>query len=161
RSQADPGHAGRRSDDAWARLAAQLRARPDLGADFFGRAFAASAFRLSAAQPQFGGARALHLGPGKMMRRRLSATVAAAGRGGSAAGGCFPRGPAPWIFSVRARAGAAANAAMPPAGLPASSSPTIGLGPIKLPEHLDRDEMVTRMGPNRLELSDKDRWAEP
>ena len=38
---------------------------------------------------------------------------------------------------------------------------TIGLGPIKLPEYLDRDEVVTRVGPNRLELSDKDRWAEP
>ena len=39
--------------------------------------------------------------------------------------------------------------------------PTIGLGPIKLPEYLDRDEVVTRVGPNRLELSDQDRWAEP
>jgi len=30
-----------------------------------------------------------------------------------------------------------------------------------LPEYLDRDEVVTRVGPNRLQLSDKDRWAEP
>ena len=30
-----------------------------------------------------------------------------------------------------------------------------------MPEYLDRDEVVTRVGPNRLELSDKDRWAEP
>jgi uncharacterized protein len=96
-----------------------------------------------------------------MMRRRLSVTVAAAALGALAAGGCFSPRPDPSKFFVLAPAGAAANDAIAPAGLPASSSPTIGLGPIKLPEYLDRDEMVTRMGPNRLELSDKDRWAEP
>jgi uncharacterized lipoprotein YmbA len=37
----------------------------------------------------------------------------------------------------------------------------IGLGPIKLPEYLDRSEVVTRVAPNRLELSPIDRWAEP
>jgi uncharacterized protein len=37
----------------------------------------------------------------------------------------------------------------------------IGLGPIKLPEYLDRSEVVTRVAPNRLELSPTDRWAEP
>ena len=37
---------------------------------------------------------------------------------------------------------------------------TIGLGPIKLPPYLDRPEIVTRMAPNRLELSKEDRWGE-
>jgi uncharacterized protein len=37
---------------------------------------------------------------------------------------------------------------------------TIGLGPVRLPAYLDRAEMVTRTEPNRLELSDTDKWAE-
>ena len=37
----------------------------------------------------------------------------------------------------------------------------IGLGPIKMPAYLDRQEVVTRVAPNRLELSGQDRWAEP
>src|SRR5579863_9425461 len=48
---------------------------------------------------------------------------------------------------------------------PASAQSTsgdfvIGLGPIKLPPYLDRPEIVTRMAPNRLELSKEDRWGE-
>ncbi len=95
------------------------------------------------------------------MRPRSSATVAAALLGGLAAGGCFSPRPDPSKFFVLAPAGAAAASSIAPAGLTPSSGPTIGLGPIKLPEYLDRDEVVTRVGPNRLELSDKDRWAEP
>jgi uncharacterized protein len=37
----------------------------------------------------------------------------------------------------------------------------VGLGPIKIPAYLDRQEVVTRVAPNRLELSHQDRWAEP
>lgn len=37
----------------------------------------------------------------------------------------------------------------------------LGLGPIKLPAYLDRQEVVTRVAANRLELSSTDRWAEP
>jgi uncharacterized lipoprotein YmbA len=44
----------------------------------------------------------------------------------------------------------------------ASSRPiVIGLGPVKLPAYLDRQEVVTRVAPNRLDLSSVDRWAEP
>ena len=44
----------------------------------------------------------------------------------------------------------------------ASSRPIlIGLGPIKLPQYLDRQEVVTRVSPNRLDLSTDNRWAEP
>lgn len=39
--------------------------------------------------------------------------------------------------------------------------PAIGLGPINLPGYLDHNEMVTRVGPNQLDLSPTDRWAEP
>jgi len=78
-----------------------------------------------------------------------------------AAGGCFSPQPDPSKFFVLAPASAAAANSIAPAGLSTSSAPTIGLGPIKLPEYLDRDEVMTRVGPNRLELSDQDRWAEP
>ena len=38
---------------------------------------------------------------------------------------------------------------------------SIGLGPIKMPAYLSRPEIVTRTTANRIDLSDKDRWAEP
>jgi len=38
---------------------------------------------------------------------------------------------------------------------------TIGVGPIEFPAYLRRLAVVTRTGPNRIELSDEKRWAEP
>nr|NIO09492.1 hypothetical protein [Deltaproteobacteria bacterium] len=35
----------------------------------------------------------------------------------------------------------------------------IGVGPIKLPEHLDRPQIVTRTSRNELELAEFDQWA--
>jgi uncharacterized protein len=94
------------------------------------------------------------------MRRRLWAIVTALSLGAMVAAGCFSPRPDRSKFFVLSPATAAANS-IAPAGLAASSGPAIGLGPIKLPEYLDRDEVVTRVGPNRLELSGKDLWAEP
>jgi uncharacterized lipoprotein YmbA len=37
----------------------------------------------------------------------------------------------------------------------------IGLGPVRLPEYLDRPELVIRTSPNGFELSEMSRWAEP
>jgi len=37
----------------------------------------------------------------------------------------------------------------------------LGIGPVRLPEYLDRPQIVTRMTPNRLQLADSHRWAEP
>lgn len=37
----------------------------------------------------------------------------------------------------------------------------IGLGPVTLPGYLDRREVVTRVAPNRLDLSQREQWAEP
>jgi len=53
--------------------------------------------------------------------------------------------------------------AVPAGAVTAASTNQIllGLGPIKLPGYLDRQEVVTRVAPNRLELSSIDRWAEP
>ncbi|HUY27394.1 MAG TPA: PqiC family protein [Candidatus Binataceae bacterium] len=45
----------------------------------------------------------------------------------------------------------------PPAG---STGLVIGLGPIKLPAYLERQEIVTRAAPNRMVLSGNNRWAE-
>ena len=37
----------------------------------------------------------------------------------------------------------------------------MGLGPIKLPDYLDRSQIVTRTSPNKLHLAELDQWAEP
>ncbi|MCK5554281.1 MAG: membrane integrity-associated transporter subunit PqiC [Deltaproteobacteria bacterium] len=44
-------------------------------------------------------------------------------------------------------------------GETAGPSLAIGVGPIKLPEHLDRPQIVTRTSSNQLELAEFDRWA--
>jgi uncharacterized lipoprotein YmbA len=48
---------------------------------------------------------------------------------------------------------------------PASTSPdsqlSIGVGPIGFPDYLRRLAVVTRVAPNRIDLSDEKRWAEP
>jgi uncharacterized lipoprotein YmbA len=38
---------------------------------------------------------------------------------------------------------------------------SLGIGPIRLPGYLDREEIVTRVSPNRIDFSEYDRWAEP
>jgi uncharacterized lipoprotein YmbA len=43
----------------------------------------------------------------------------------------------------------------------AGRSMVIGLGPISLPPYLDREEMVTRIGPNQIAISNHEFWAEP
>jgi uncharacterized protein len=50
--------------------------------------------------------------------------------------------------------------AAPAAATSAGGEFAIGLGPIKLPPYLDRQEVVTRAAPNRLELSKDARWGE-
>ena len=37
----------------------------------------------------------------------------------------------------------------------------LGIGPIRFPGYLDRQEMVVRSAQNRFEVSENDRWAEP
>jgi uncharacterized protein len=37
----------------------------------------------------------------------------------------------------------------------------LGIGPIKFPGYLDRQEMVVRSAQNRFDVSENDRWAEP
>jgi hypothetical protein len=42
-----------------------------------------------------------------------------------------------------------------------SDGALIGLGPIALPDYVDRREVVTRIGPNQLRVSTDERWGEP
>jgi|SRR5271166_2887929 len=43
----------------------------------------------------------------------------------------------------------------------ASRAVAIGIGPVKFPAYLAREEIITRSTPNRVNLSDIDQWAEP
>lgn len=44
---------------------------------------------------------------------------------------------------------------------PASDSPSIYVGPVTVPEAVDRASMVLRTSPNQVDVSDDYRWAEP
>ena len=48
-----------------------------------------------------------------------------------------------------------------PASTSADSQLTIGVGPVDFPDYLRRLPVVTRVAPNRIDLSDEQRWAEP
>lgn len=50
---------------------------------------------------------------------------------------------------------------MPPGEAPAAGRQVIGLGPIIVPDYLDRPELVSRRGENRLVLAEFDKWSEP
>jgi uncharacterized protein len=43
----------------------------------------------------------------------------------------------------------------------ASDGLSIGIGPISLPDYLDRQQIVIRTDPNEVSFSEFDRWAEP
>lgn len=38
---------------------------------------------------------------------------------------------------------------------------SLGIGPIKFPGYLDREQIVTRVSQHRFDLAENDRWAEP
>jgi uncharacterized protein len=50
-----------------------------------------------------------------------------------------------------------------PGGRPLADLPelTVGVGPVTLPPYLDRPQLVTRAGGNRMVLADFDSWVEP
>ena len=47
------------------------------------------------------------------------------------------------------------------AAMPSSASPAIFVGPVSVPESVDRTQMVLRTGANEVEISERYRWAEP
>jgi uncharacterized lipoprotein YmbA len=48
-----------------------------------------------------------------------------------------------------------------PGEQPMGGDLTVGLGPLKLPDYLNRTERAIRVGPNQLRYIEDDRWAEP
>jgi len=44
---------------------------------------------------------------------------------------------------------------------PQADSPAIFVGPVSVPEAVDRTQMVLRTGANEVEISEEHRWAEP
>jgi uncharacterized lipoprotein YmbA len=55
----------------------------------------------------------------------------------------------------------AAVAEAPEAPPPGTAELTVGVGPVTLPSYLDRPQLVSRDGANRVLLADFDSWAEP
>ena len=69
-------------------------------------------------------------------------------------GGCLGGGSPPSRFYLLSPLPAPETAA-------AASGVAIGVGPVAIPEYLNRGQIVTRAGENQLELAEFDRWAEP
>jgi uncharacterized protein len=42
-----------------------------------------------------------------------------------------------------------------------TDGPALGIGPVKMPGYLDREQLVTRVSQNRFAVAENDRWAEP
>jgi len=73
-------------------------------------------------------------------------------------GGCLPKPSAPTkLYILSPLAGPAVEMHNKTDGI----FMTIGVGPVHLPEYLDRPEIVTRINPNELKLAEFDIWAEP
>ena len=47
------------------------------------------------------------------------------------------------------------------AGYAGTNALALGIGPIKFPGYLDRQQLVTRISQNRFAVAENDRWAEP
>ncbi len=54
-----------------------------------------------------------------------------------------------------------AKAAADPAGNPGLDDISLGVGPVRIPGYLDREQLVTRVSENRFDVSENDRWIEP
>jgi uncharacterized protein len=44
---------------------------------------------------------------------------------------------------------------------PGAEQISLGVGPVRIPGYLDREELVTRVAENRFDVSQNDRWVEP
>jgi hypothetical protein len=84
------------------------------------------------------------------MGRRSTAALAAALVGAGLAAGCA-RGPGPQYYRLVATGIEPAISARPDLGL--------AVGPNEFPRYLDRPEIVTRDGAQRLDFADGHRWA--
>ena len=73
-------------------------------------------------------------------------------------GGCLGGASAPARFYTLGPLAAPQTEANPVA---AGRGPAIGVGPVTLPGYLDRRQIVTRRGPDEIELAEFDLWSEP
>ena len=53
------------------------------------------------------------------------------------------------------------SAAAPPLARGEALAPSVSVGPVTLPEVVDRPQLVVRVAPNRVEVLETQRWAEP
>ena len=73
-----------------------------------------------------------------------------------AAGGCATSPPSQFYLMTPLP-----EADMPRHAAQRDMGPALGVGPVKLPAYLDRPEVVTRSGPNALQIAEFNRWGEP
>jgi len=71
-------------------------------------------------------------------------------------GSLSPRPDPSRFFTLTAQAEVA-----PAAKNPGMEQLLLGVGPIRLPGYLDREELVTRINQNRFDVAQNDRWIEP
>ena len=69
--------------------------------------------------------------------------------------GCSSSSPKTEFYTLNAISSTRPRATMATAGQPVS----IGIGPVTIPEVLDRPQIVTRTGPNKLQINEFHRWA--
>lgn len=74
-----------------------------------------------------------------------------------AVSGCASLAPPPTLYVLEAPAAAAP----PPKAAPAAHRLAVALGPVTVPDYLDRTDIVRRATGNRLEVNAEERWAEP
>ncbi len=72
--------------------------------------------------------------------------------------GCLPSAQPDRTQYYALTAKAAPDAAL---GGPGLEQISLGVGPLRIPGYLDREELVTRAGDTRYEVSQNDRWIEP
>jgi uncharacterized lipoprotein YmbA len=89
--------------------------------------------------------------------RLTAAVIMIALSGGVAACGSFTAKPDPTRFFILSARSGTDGVTVAPGRQPE----ILGLGPVRLPGYLDRQEVVTRKGENRFMISEHDRWAEP
>lgn len=92
-----------------------------------------------------------------MSHRNFLTTAAWIGLMAALVAGCAGSSPRSTYYLLSALP----DAASAPAIDPAPAGITLGIGPVLLPDYLDRPQIVMRTGPNEISISEFDRWAEP
>jgi uncharacterized lipoprotein YmbA len=65
------------------------------------------------------------------------------------------------FFNLTAMSATSGEREAPGPSSAAAPVPVYGLGPVKLPAYLDRNELATRVSPTEVTYSATDRWAQP